>query len=74
MKCPKCKGKNKFVAQEIEHDGCMEYTNTNTCNFCYGQKNLDWIEFIFGVKRDFHYFEKYWKDVEDFERRIKNDK
>ena len=35
MKCPKC-------------NGSMHY-DTSWCNFCYGKKELDWIEIIFGV-------------------------
>ena len=45
MKCPVCNGKGKQVLD-------FELGKFNViikCLFCYGKKELDWIEVIFGV-------------------------
>lgn len=43
-KCPKCEGKplQPKVINNITFTNCL-------CDFCYGKKNLDWLEYIFGV-------------------------
>ena len=40
MKCPKCNGSGlEFFSEK----------GKITCRFCWGKKELDWIEIIFGV-------------------------
>lgn len=41
MKCPECNGLGK------ERTGISFYKNL--CSFCYGKKELDWIEYVLGV-------------------------
>lgn len=40
--CPVCKGKT-LVSSEFSNE---------ICKFCWGKKNLNWLEVIFGVKYD----------------------
>jgi hypothetical protein len=40
--CPKCNGKGLFVSDKPE-------LYFETCDFCYGKKELNWIEVIFGA-------------------------
>ena len=46
MKCPVCNGK------EFERLKNSDLPLKVECRFCYGRKELDWIENIFGVDSD----------------------
>jgi hypothetical protein len=45
--CPVCNG----VSQDINVDN-IKFTNT-VCDFCWGKKNLTWLEMVFGIDRDY---------------------
>ena len=45
MLCPVCKGEKCLFIDGIK------FTNLK-CDFCYGKKDLDWIESIIGVSRE----------------------
>ena len=45
MKCPACNGTGKIKYIDSSF-------NKNLCNFCFGKKDIDWIEYIFGVTRE----------------------
>ena len=59
MQCPVCKGICKIpeIADGVWFSGC---------SFCYGKKDLDWIEFLLGVNS----FDDVWK-IEDGKYREK---
>ena len=44
MKCPKCSGKQLIMENSSSDDKLR-----TSCDFCYGKKELDWIEFVFGI-------------------------
>jgi len=50
-KCPKCEGK---PLPNITTKNGIVFTNV-ICDFCYGKKELNWIENIFGVIKS-----KWW--------------
>lgn len=49
-KCPKCTG------YSYEMHGII-YQKVSRCTFCYGKEELDWIEYIFGVKQPSYDFD-----------------
>jgi hypothetical protein len=51
MKCHKCNGKG-LVDVIVNLEGLVI---SITCNHCYQKPDLDWLEYIIGVDRDWGY-------------------
>ena len=46
MLCPDCNGK---PFSSIKKEEPFKHSSSRVCNFCNGKKELDWVEYIFGV-------------------------
>ena len=80
MKCPKCDGNPiiriekdqpiKFITSICDEKSFIEnkypprYLDYELCDFCYGKKELDWIETIIGVDELWQDIDGMWKKYE----------
>ena len=62
MICPTCEGLG-YILIDLYHIG-YSYKHKSTCNLCWGKKEIDWVENIFGSEKP-HYIKRSYNIDKD---------